>query len=63
MKIDFIKKGIHLFLRARKFIYMNSDGPEVFQTPGAGGPSGSGLLMETGDYLLLETGDYILLEA
>ena len=60
MKIDFIKKGIHLFLRASKFIYMNPDGPEVFQT---GGPSGSSLLMETGDYLLLETGDYILLEA
>ena len=28
-----------------------------------GGPSGNGLLMETGDYLLLETGDYILMEA
>jgi len=29
----------------------------------AGGPSGDGLLLETGsDYLLLETDDFILLE-
>ena len=61
MKIDFIKKGIHLFLRASKFIYMDSDGPEIFHNPA--GSVGNDLLMETGDYLLLETGDYILLEA
>jgi len=32
--------------------------------PSDSGPSsGSGILLETGDYLLLETGDYLLLES
>jgi hypothetical protein len=45
------------------FLTIPGDGPITVEHADSGGPSGSGLLMETGDYLLLETGDYILLEA
>lgn len=55
--------GSHPIQISNDDVTVNIPGGTPIEISTPGGPAGSGILLETGDYLLLETGDYFLMEA